>query len=465
MEVERSSEENEAQDEAQGVTQKQLDVQDYAQKYEGTGKVARLEFVAEKAASMQHYQLEHEALRLAIEELKNKTLDTETYKRLVHRLGDAEETRWVEQAEMEYKNELKRSEAELEQYRSAAIKESIRQAYDSRASLHWRRGELDEAFKYCAKMRDYCINSHHIILMCMNIIQLSVLLRSFEHVSAHVQKAEQQLSTCTSSSSADALQNQLKFFKALNHIESKRFRKAADVLVQCTTSVAEGTFSMKQIASVDDVASYGLLCAMATFNRSELKTYVTGSSSFRHLLDTRPQLRCIAEGFVNGCFSTTLQKLKAECDRLSYDMFIGAHVHSLFTSTWQRAIQLYAQPYQYVELCEVAEAVNSTVAQVEPELATLIASGCLNARIDAYNSVLKARPFNIRASVIADAHAACKTYHEELPSALMRASLLQNNAIVRRKSVSNSSQSHHRRSVEKRGSTVAVDNESDDDAQ
>ena len=408
-------------------------------RYEGHGRMLRLEYTASRMKQGSAEQ--QQTLRRAIEETKRSTLDVSRYRSLVsslHASGDASaetDEEWVARAEEEYKDGIKRSEAELEQHRSAAIKESIRLSFESRALLHWRRGELDEAMKCFQKTRDYCINSHNIVSMCMNVITLSILMRHFEHVHTHAQKAEQHLGHL-GASPGSSLDCQLKLCCGIAYLSSKppRFRKAADLLVQCNTNVTDGIFSMKQIASADDVASYGLLCALATFLRSELKAQVTEKDSFRQLLESRPSLKTIADSFVNGSFAHALSLLQQECNRLYYDVFIGDHVHSLLTSAWQRAILLYAYPFSHVHLQSIADAVNASVEQVEPELGTLISNGSLNARIDAYNGILTSLRSDKRSAAISEALQTSKAYNEEIPSMLMRASLLQHSLIVKKKS-------------------------------
>jgi hypothetical protein len=47
----------------------------------------------------------------------------------------------------------------------------------------------------------------------------------------------------------------------------------------------------RQVLSPADVALYGGLCALATFDRSELQSKVIGSIGFREFLELHPQVR------------------------------------------------------------------------------------------------------------------------------------------------------------------------------
>ena len=69
-----------------------------------------------------------------------------------------------------------------------------------------------------------------------------------------------------------------------------------------------------------DVALYGALCAVATFDRSELLAGVIDNPNFRHFLELVPELREVIKDFYASRYSSCLKHLNAMRDDLLLDM-------------------------------------------------------------------------------------------------------------------------------------------------
>ena len=68
-------------------------------------------------------------------------------------------------------------------------------------------------------------------------------------------------------------------------------------------------FYILQLLSPNNVATYGALCALASFDRSELQKNVIGSSSFKLFLELEPQLRDILHKFYESKYASCLRLL------------------------------------------------------------------------------------------------------------------------------------------------------------
>merc|ERR1719474_780397 len=84
---------------------------------------------------------------------------------------------------------LEKLDTDLKNYRSNAIKESIRRGHDDLGDHYLDCGDLSNALKCYSRARDYCTTGRHVINMCVNVIRVSVYLQNWSHVTSYVNKA------------------------------------------------------------------------------------------------------------------------------------------------------------------------------------------------------------------------------------------------------------------------------------
>lgn len=65
----------------------------------------------------------------------------------------------------------------------------------------------------------------------------------------------------------------------------------------------------QQVISPNDIAVYGGLCALASFDRSELKSKVIDNAEFKQFLELEPHIRELIHGFYNSKYSVVLDIL------------------------------------------------------------------------------------------------------------------------------------------------------------
>ena len=132
--------------------------------------------------------------------------------------------------------------------------------------FHYERGDFNAALKCYVRTRDYCTTSKHIIAMCLNVIKASIQMGNFTHVTNYITKAES-----TPDGADPTLVAQLRVAAGLAFLESKKYKLAARKFIEVSPELG-GQFS--EVASAQDVALYGGLCALASFDRAELKAKV-----------------------------------------------------------------------------------------------------------------------------------------------------------------------------------------------
>lgn len=97
---------------------------------------------------------------------------------------------WIEQKSKKAAMKLEKLDADLKNYKSNSIKESIRRGHDDLAEHYLDIGDLTNALKCFSRARDYCTSAKHVVNMCLNVIKVSIYLQNWSHVMNFVTRAE-----------------------------------------------------------------------------------------------------------------------------------------------------------------------------------------------------------------------------------------------------------------------------------
>ena len=89
------------------------------------------------------------------------------------------------------------------------------------------------------------------------------------------------------------------------------------------------------------MATYGGLCALATFDRSELQKLVIGSTSFKLFLELDPQLREVIFSFQASRYGKCLKLLEEMKENLLLDLYLAGHVGTLYSLIRNRGLVQY----------------------------------------------------------------------------------------------------------------------------
>jgi len=425
-----------------------LDLETYASSYKGLGKLHRLLFIAKHCPT---YAVD--ALRLAASAVRN-THNTDMYREIMQKLNQALtqdeggddglaqgqlpdlDMQWVETTNKRAQMKLDKFDQDLKTYKNNSIKESIRRGHDDLGDHYLDCGDLCNALKCYSRARDYCISAQHIINMCMNVIQVSIYLQNWPHVQTYVNKAEAVPDVFDSASGTANEKTKkanmgtftkLKCSSGLAELAQKQYKSAARLFLQASFD----HFQYTEVMSAHDVALYGGLCALASFDREELHKKVLSSSSFKLFLELDPQLRDILHKFYASKYGSCMALLQQMKDNLLLDMFLSPHVNNLYTKIRNRALIQYFSPYMSADLNKMASAFNTTVAELEDELTSLILDGQISARIDSQNKILHARDIDHRSTTFEKALQAGKEYQWRTRALILRTVVIKNHIQVK----------------------------------
>jgi len=177
------------------------------------------------------------------------------------------------------------------------------------------RGDFNNALRAYVKARDYCQTNQHVIDMCLNVIKASIELGNFAHVLSYVAKAEQSGSWAQTKEGAEkapvsasdrVVIAKLNAASGLANLDSRKYKQAAKKFLEVSPDL--GNHFNDVIAPID-IAVYGALCALATYDRSELKKKVIENADFKNFTELIPDIRDIINDFYNSKYGSCLEKL------------------------------------------------------------------------------------------------------------------------------------------------------------
>lgn len=178
-----------------------------------------------------------------------------------------------------------------------------------------------------------------------------------------------------------------------------------------------------------DVAIYGALCGMAALGRSELSARLLHSPSFREFLELVPEVREALQDFHASNYTSCLNHLDRLRPQLMLDPHLHDHVAALYQAVRNKALTQYAAPFSALGLNGMATFFNTTISGLEKELAALISTKQIHARIDSHAKVLYSRKPDQRSGTYQQAMRAGEEYLRNTRALLIRASLMQHDLI------------------------------------
>lgn len=401
------------------ISGEQLDVEAYASLYSGRTKIKRLLFITE---SCDNHMMLLEALRMAYDEIK-KGEDAQMFREAVQKIDGMlgpvydMDSGWIEAVERRAEQRKEKLENELNAYRTNLIKESIRMGYNDFGDFYYAHGQLGDAFKSYVRTHDYCTTAKHIVNMCLNAILVSIEMGQFSHVTSYVNKAEQ-----TPEALDPVIVAKLRCAAGLAHLEAKKYKLAARKFLEVGPELGN---HYSEVIAPQDVATYGGLCALATFDRTELKNKVIDNINFRNFLELVPEIRELINDFYSSHYASCLNYLGNLKANLLLDIHLHDHVETLYNDIRHKALIQYTLPFVSVDLNMMANAFKTSVAGLQKELEALITNNQIQARIDSHNKILYARHADQRNATFQRVLQTGSDFDRDVRSMLLRANIIK----------------------------------------
>ncbi|KAH9248936.1 hypothetical protein BASA81_013393 [Batrachochytrium salamandrivorans] len=220
-----------------------------------------------------------------------------------------------------------------------SIKESIRMGHSDLGDHLFSLGELHSALKSYTRTKDYCTTQKHVL--------------------RHVSKYHKDLPN------KEVLTSKLASISGIINLDSGAYRKAAKNFLSIPFEFSNELY---ESISPNDVAIYGGLMALATFERPELKRLVFENSHFKQYLELEPQIREMIYAFYSLNFRASIEIMGKMKNNLLLDMYLHDHVENLYQLIRKRALVQYFYPFVTVDMNKMATSFNCSVSELEREI-------------------------------------------------------------------------------------------------
>lgn len=246
-------------------------------------------------------------------------------------------------------------------------------------------GDLQRASQALHRMRDYCTSPKHLADMSLKIILVSIEQGNWMAVQSHVAKV---FGLPLKAEEKAKLHRRLNAALGLAQMCSGNYRDAAESFLRVDGALGSPDApdspgsSFNEVMTVNDVAVYGGLCALASMDRLELQQKVLEHASFRTHLELEPHIRRAITFFCSSKFSQCLGILNAYRTDFLLDLFLRGQVLPLFGLIRSKSIIESFVPYKTVSLSAMAKAFATPEEDMLNELLDMIGQGSLNARVD-----------------------------------------------------------------------------------
>jgi COP9 signalosome complex subunit 1 len=405
-----------------------FDLNQYAARYEGHTQVTRLLFIAER-----YLEKQGPSYKLAIDSLK-KGKNTSTYRRLFEKIGNVLgtgytlEQSWADQLDKAFMSEMEELEAALQNYKNNLLREQQRTCNNSIADLYFQSGDFNGAFRTYMRTVENCTTKQHNLDLSQFVVRTSVQMGNFAHVPNYVSKAEDpQGGLLPLLRENPDLAAEFKVALGLSYLENSRYSEVARKLSEVAFESAE---KLNHMISIDDIAVYVALCALAEFSRESLKT-LFDDSNFQSYLEQSPNVKLMISSFYTSDYAKCLSLLETFKNDLQLDIHMHDHIGNLYEKIRNKALREYFMPYGAVDLKKMADAFQTSVPLLEKEISKLILSGWINARIDSYNQRLVKREVPLRAKTFQKTISSGEEFENNSRAALLRVNLIMNNMTVK----------------------------------
>ncbi|KAI8947350.1 26S proteasome subunit RPN7-domain-containing protein [Xylaria longipes] len=325
---------------------------------------------------------------------------------------------WVNATTNSNRNRTHQLEGELKGYKNNLVKESIRIGHRDLGEHLESIGNLSGAYDAYGKMRPDSSTMPHVVEVSKHIIGILLQKQDWTGILANVNKI---MTSSLPAVESGAEQPYQKTVAGLAYLGSEKYAEAAKCFLDAGDPNMCQRFS--DVASANDVATYGGLLALASMDRKELQRRVLDNSTFRTYLELEPHLRKAISMFVNCRYSACLEILERYRPDYLLDLYLQKHVANIFSLIRKKCIIQYLVPFSCVTLVNMNAVFGQPGESLEAELVSMIKSGALKARVNTIDKLLVMVSSEPRVAMQTKALETVKNYEREALERIRRMSL------------------------------------------
>jgi len=398
------------------------DLETYCSQYGTHGAIQRLQFIASQTTNK---SLKIDALKSCLDLLK-RTTNFKGYTTTHASLKELYEGNegvpafdqvWVDATQKQAGILKDLYEQDLNQARASQVKENIRSCLSQLTNLCLEQGDYAAAEKHLTKSREYCTEPQAIFTTCMTMIKLRALQQQYQDIQAFATKVQH------APFMDDARQSKIWAAYGLHYMTCGNYKNAATFFAQVKPQDLGNAFS--DILAPQDVALYGVLCALGTLDRVEVQAKLMDSTTFQECLDMAPHIRDLAIDFCSCRYAASLATLEQMKESLSLDVHLHGQVVNLCEQIRSKGITQYFVPFLSVSLLKMAEVFNTDAESMQHEVAKLIGKRQLDAKIDSQRKILFARHADQRGITYHNAMRVSGDFLDNTQALILRMNLLK----------------------------------------
>lgn len=387
-------------------------LENYISTYAGRTKIVRLLHIAERFEALRVL-----AYSLALSILEAESLDTMTYETIVQKLATADPGRqvhggWVTEASKKAVAITDKLEQELKAYKNNLIKESIRMGQQDIANHYVKTGDLTSALRALVRNRDYCTTPLHIFQTNMAIVNVSIQLGQWAQVQSYIARIDNMPTQIKEKTAAG---NALYIASALALLNQGRYREAAEKFLTVEATIGN---DYNTVMTMNDIANFTCLMALATFSRAEVLALIE-SASFKPFLELEVSSREALATFHKSRYADCFRLLDGIRGNMEADIHFHSHVDRIYTLIRERSMIQFTGAFNVVSLDRMSTVFSLSVSEVQEALATLIADAkLLETRIDLRQRVVVHESKALRETVYQKTFETSDHYAEEVERSL-----------------------------------------------
>eukprot|EP01066_Platyproteum_vivax_P020507 Platyproteum_vivax@DN8424_c0_g1_i1.p1 len=206
-------------------------------------------------------------------------------------------------------------------------------------------------------------------------------------------------------------------------MRSQRFKEATRHFFDIKPEILQDSFN--HVATIQDIALWGSLCALATQTRAEIEKACADEATFRRCLDYLPYIRDIVFDFLECNFGRTLDSLRAAQTDMEMDVHLTGSVQRLLHLIARRMMALHFEAFSVLSLSSMSKSFNSPLSMLEPVLVNMIEDKEIDGRLDLINQLLVKRIPEVRSQALAQIIPQVEEILEDAQSVVLKAHITE----------------------------------------
>eukprot|EP00735_Rhodelphis_limneticus_P007163 TRINITY_DN1966_c0_g1::TRINITY_DN1966_c0_g1_i1::g.22933::m.22933 TRINITY_DN1966_c0_g1::TRINITY_DN1966_c0_g1_i1::g.22933 ORF type:complete len:401 (+),score=100.62,sp/Q93Y35/PSMD6_ARATH/48.02/5e-121,RPN7/PF10602.4/1.3e-53,PCI/PF01399.22/1.6e+03,PCI/PF01399.22/1.1e+03,PCI/PF01399.22/1.5e-16,FeoC/PF09012.5/1.2e+04,FeoC/PF09012.5/0.071 TRINITY_DN1966_c0_g1_i1:182-1204(+) len=269
--------------------------------------------------------------------------------------------------------ELNEIDKKIKDAEESLTESDVRKHLVEKSNFYSRIGDKTKSIEACEETLKKSVSMSQKLDVVMQIIRIALAFEDGPMTASLIDRAKKMIEE-----GGDwERRNRLKVYEGYHALRCRDFRKAADLFID-----ALPTFTATEVASYNTIVFYGVVTAMTSFKRPELKTKVVNSPEVLAALHEVPNLQPYLQSLYSCNYKQFMISLSQIINMLLVDQNISRHTAYYYRIIRQVAFSQFLESYQTVTLDSMARSFGVSVDFLDAELSRMIGSGKLTARID-----------------------------------------------------------------------------------